>query len=440
MSIGKEVMVWYDECFLRYSSQPILSILAMYPAVHMMNAQNATDPERFNELLKTTMNETANEAASAPSGAKKFEVKETNFTMFQKIYTLAQCTPDLSGFDCLRCFQFAILTLSLQGQQGGRILLPSCNIRYENYPFYNETGFQREIYPNYNTTVVTGGPPPAPGSATRTEGGKGGKKTQIKVIASTSAAVVVLVLFGSSIYAIRRRNILKKAEEKEISQEVQLLDLGIGRIGVDPLSKSTREEEMLMNSQDFPMIPFNIVYEATKHFSDESKLGQGGFGPVYKAWKLWSKGEGLELMDQSLMRSSVAAEVLKCIQIGLLCVQDDPAERPTMSSVVVMLASDTQTLPQPKQPAFSIGQFVAGPAPFSSPKICSVNQHAVPGFGRVRVVSAYMLSVGLLPLQGKMVRCGCSEGAGTPVRVVIRSCLRFLVWVIWADLFTLDLK
>ncbi|XP_057986392.1 cysteine-rich receptor-like protein kinase 15 isoform X2 [Hevea brasiliensis] len=570
--IGKEAMVWYDECFLRYSSQPILSILALYPAVSMMIAQNATDPERFNELLKKTMNETANEAASAPSGAKKFEVKETNFTTFQKIYTLAQCTPDLSGFDCLRCLQFAISNLPLQGKQGGRILLPSCNIRYENDPFYNETGFQREIYPNYNTTVVTGGPPPAPGSTTRTEGGKGGQKNQIKVIASTSAVVVVLVLFGSSIYAIRRRNILKK-EEKEISQEVQLLHLGIGRIGVDPLSKSTREEEMLMNSQDFPMIPFNIVYEATKHFSDETKLGQGGFGPVYKgtledgkevavkrlsstssqglhefmnevtliarlqhrnlvrllgcclekneklliyeympnksldffifdsntglnfdwekrlciingvakgllylhedsrlriihrdlkasnvlldyemnpkisdfgmarifrgndnnstnrivgtygymspeyameglfsvksdvfsfgvlllemisgrrnsrfyiseegeslityAWKLWSKSEGLELMDQSLTRSSVAAEVLKCIHIGLLCVQDDPAERPTMSSVVVMLASDTLTLPQPKQPAFSIWQFVAGPAPFSSPKICSVNQ------------------------------------------------------------------
>ncbi|XP_057986393.1 cysteine-rich receptor-like protein kinase 25 isoform X4 [Hevea brasiliensis] len=576
--IGKEAMLWYDNCFLRYSSQRIVSILALNPAFFMWNTQNVTDMERFNELLAKTMGEIANEAANAPSGAKKFAVKETNFG-FHKLYTLSQCTPDLSAANCYECLQSAISNIPscCSGKQGARILSPSCNIQYELYPFYNETGFSREIYPNYNSTVVPGGlvfppPPPVPGSITRPEEGKGGKKTQIKVIASTSAAIVVLMLFSSSIYTIWRRKILQN-EDKEISQEVQLLDLGIGRIGSDPLSKITREEEMAMNSQDFPMIPFNIIYEATKHFSDEAKLGEGGFGPVYKgtledgkevavkrlsatsgqglqefmnevtliarlqhrnlvrllgcclekteklliyeympnksldffifdsnmglhldwqrrlgiingvakgllylhedsrlriihrdlkasnvlldyemnpkisdfgmarifqgndnnstnrivgtygymspeyameglfsvksdvfsfgvlllemisgrrnsrfyiseegeslityAWKLWSKSEGLELMDQSLTRSSVAAEVLKCIHIGLLCVQDDPAERPTMSSVVVMLASDTLTLPQPKQPAFSIWQFVAGPAPFSSPKICSVNQ------------------------------------------------------------------
>ncbi|XP_011007883.1 PREDICTED: cysteine-rich receptor-like protein kinase 10 isoform X3 [Populus euphratica] len=92
------------------------------------------------------------------------------------------------------------------------------------------------------------------------------------------------------------------------------------------------------------------------------------------AWKLWSDGQGLELMDPMLEKSSVATEVLRCIHIGLLCVQEDPADRPTMSSVLHKLASDTITLPIPKQPAFSIGRFVAMEGQSSNQKVCSANE------------------------------------------------------------------
>ncbi|KAF7836275.1 cysteine-rich receptor-like protein kinase 10 isoform X2 [Senna tora] len=61
-------------------------------------------------------------------------------------------------------------------------------------------------------------------------------------------------------------------------------------------------------------------------------------------------------MDPVLEDTYVASEVLKCIHIGLLCVQEDAADRPTMSLVVVMLASDTMTLTNPKNPAFSVGR------------------------------------------------------------------------------------
>ncbi|MBA0694383.1 hypothetical protein Goari_004688, partial [Gossypium aridum] len=71
-----------------------------------------------------------------------------------------------------------------------------------------------------------------------------------------------------------------------------------------------------------------------------------------RAWKLWSKGEGMELIDEHLVGSSVPAEVLKCIQIGLLCVQVDPANRPTMTTVVSMLESDSITLPILAEPTF----------------------------------------------------------------------------------------
>ncbi|XVF25971.1 hypothetical protein REPUB_Repub13aG0260000 [Reevesia pubescens] len=93
------------------------------------------------------------------------------------------------------------------------------------------------------------------------------------------------------------------------------------------------------------------------------------------AWKLWSKSQGMELIDQLLVESCVATEVLKCILIGLLRMQEDPADRPIMSSVVAMLASETITLPLPIEPAFSVGRVVAEPTqPITNDIICSDNE------------------------------------------------------------------
>ncbi|XP_050105576.1 cysteine-rich receptor-like protein kinase 10 isoform X2 [Malus sylvestris] len=70
------------------------------------------------------------------------------------------------------------------------------------------------------------------------------------------------------------------------------------------------------------------------------------------AWKLWRDGTSLELMDPCLRDSYSRTEVIRCIHIGLLCVQEDPADRPTMQSVVLMLNSYSVSLALPKQPAF----------------------------------------------------------------------------------------
>jgi len=60
----------------------------------------------------------------------------------------------------------------------------------------------------------------------------------------------------------------------------------------------------------------------------------------------------LELVEASVGYSYTLAEALRCIRVGLLCVQERPEDRPTMSSVVLMLGSESASLPQPKQPGF----------------------------------------------------------------------------------------
>lgn len=59
----------------------------------------------------------------------------------------------------------------------------------------------------------------------------------------------------------------------------------------------------------------------------------------------------MELIDASLAESCNPPEVLRSIQVGLLCVQHNAGDRPNMPSVIQMLSGEG-ALPQPKQPAF----------------------------------------------------------------------------------------
>ncbi|QHN80410.1 hypothetical protein HN51_057707 [Arachis hypogaea] len=70
-------------------------------------------------------------------------------------------------------------------------------------------------------------------------------------------------------------------------------------------------------------------------------------------WKHWHEGTALSLLDPSIDNLYTEAEVVKCIHIGLLCVQEHAEDRPTMSSVVLMLSSEAPSMPNPKNPGFS---------------------------------------------------------------------------------------
>ncbi|GJU20569.1 G-type lectin S-receptor-like serine/threonine-protein kinase [Tanacetum coccineum] len=69
------------------------------------------------------------------------------------------------------------------------------------------------------------------------------------------------------------------------------------------------------------------------------------------AWRMHSEGKSMELLDSSVAEASNASEVLRSMEVGLLCVQQSPDDRPNMSSVVFMLGNEG-ALPKPKQPAF----------------------------------------------------------------------------------------
>ncbi|XP_054779060.1 cysteine-rich receptor-like protein kinase 25 [Prosopis cineraria] len=135
---SKEAIIWYDECMLRYSNSSFFTTVDTRPRLGLLNTGDIANPVSFMRLLFNTMNETADVAAKPALGEKKYATKEAFISGFQTLYCLAQCTPDLSPEDCRRCLSGVIgdLNWCCTGKQGGRVLYPSCNVRYELYPFY----------------------------------------------------------------------------------------------------------------------------------------------------------------------------------------------------------------------------------------------------------------------------------------------------------------
>ncbi|KAL2327757.1 hypothetical protein Fmac_021184 [Flemingia macrophylla] len=97
------------------------------------------------------------------------------------------------------------------------------------------------------------------------------------------------------------------------------------------------------------------------------------------AWRLWTEERALELLDDVLGDQCVPTEVTRCIQVGLLCVQQRPEDRPDMSSVVLILNGDKYLSPKPKVPGFYTETNVTSEANSSSEnhKLCSVNELSI---------------------------------------------------------------
>ncbi|GLT87014.1 hypothetical protein SLE2022_051180 [Rubroshorea leprosula] len=111
----------------------------------------------------------------------------------------------------------------------------------------------------------------------------------------------------------------------------------------------------------------------TGFYQPEESLSLLGY-----AWHLRKGEKGLDLLDETLRETCNAEEYLRCLNVGLLCVQEDPSDRPTMSNVVFMLGSETATLPTPKQPAFVVRRCPSSRATSSSkPETFSQNQMTV---------------------------------------------------------------
>ncbi|KAF4386945.1 hypothetical protein F8388_006900 [Cannabis sativa] len=172
----------------------------------------------------------------------------------------------------------------------------------------------------------------------------GGHKVERIIIClatlSTVGIIVVILLYLKRRRDRRKGNIMKTTDHIDLMQS-------------SDNSRDTLQFSSQQDPSELPSFDFASILYVTNNFSSTNKLGQGGFGSVYKAWQLWNESKGLDFVDDALGGSCIASEAIRCLHVGLLCVQDHTTDRPSMADVVFMLSNETNR-PQPFQPIFTL--------------------------------------------------------------------------------------
>ncbi|XP_019171528.1 PREDICTED: cysteine-rich receptor-like protein kinase 10 isoform X1 [Ipomoea nil] len=264
-SYKKEAIVWEEDCQLRYSTQMFLGSLNSSGNFALNNKKNNSNPELFRSTVNQTLNNLTNLAAFNRS--TMYATGTAPFVGGDTIYALVQCTLDLSHHDCQKCLEIATAEIleSFYFSRGARLLSRSCYLRYELYAFYN--GDKEGTNHNSKSGLS--------------------KKWTITVVAA--AVTLVLAALGFTAYYLahcyRRGN-----SNTELAQ---------GSYPDDDMSLLERKFPGI-NNQQLPHIDIKTIIEATDNFSDLNKLGEGGFGPVFKG-KL---PDGKEVAVKRLLTSS----------------------------------------------------------------------------------------------------------------------------------------
>ncbi|XP_010439226.1 PREDICTED: cysteine-rich receptor-like protein kinase 15 [Camelina sativa] len=267
----REAVFYYDECMLRYSHNNILSTLIYDRGYRMRNANNISShlEDGFGDFVSSMMNQAAMEAAN---NSRKFYTITAKWNALQSLHVLVQCTPDLRRQDCLACLQESINRLSFY-RLGGRQLWPSCNSRYEVYPFYNETTARAPRKQQAPQPLLPSPASTSPVSSPQRPG-KGGK-SNVLLVAIVVSIIVAVLLFVAGFCFLTKRT-------KKTSDTAHPFD------GDD------------ITTVESLQLDYRTIQAATNNYSENNKIGQGGFGEVYKG----TLSNGSDIAVKRLSKSS----------------------------------------------------------------------------------------------------------------------------------------
>ncbi|RHN51948.1 putative protein kinase RLK-Pelle-DLSV family [Medicago truncatula] len=464
--LSKQAVIYYDECNVRYSYNYFFSTVDTSPMYRDINI-TYTDQNLY---IMTLLNQFSKLAYETGYSVERYMTNSLKLYDEQNLYSLGQCTRDLSSEDCTSCLKDVInraIPWSKLSNVRGRIIYPSCNLRFELFQFYMEG----------DEALPPGSPSPLPENAVGEESatleplqfdwvvieaasnnfstdnyiGKGGFGEVYKGILVDGREVAIKRLSKSSnqgveefknevllIAKLQHRNLVAfigfclEEQEKILiyeyvpnqsldyflfdSQQQKLLTWverfniigGIVR-GILYLHEHSRlkvihrdlkPSNILLNENMIPKISdFGLAriveisqdegntnriagtfgymspeYAMLGQFSEKSdiysfgvmlleiiagKKNKSPFTPHHVAydllnhvWRQWMDQTPISILDLNIKEDYSANEVIKCIQIGLLCVQNDPNARPSIVTVASYLSSYAIELPTPKEPAF----------------------------------------------------------------------------------------
>uniref|UniRef100_A0A0E0I1Q4 Cysteine-rich receptor-like protein kinase 25 n=1 Tax=Oryza nivara TaxID=4536 RepID=A0A0E0I1Q4_ORYNI len=265
----KVAAIFYDSCLLAYSNATIAAgdfSSEKIPIYGFYNNANATTEQaRFNRLVAALVNATADYAARN-STRRRYASGQADFNAeFPKVYSWAQCTPDLTPASCRSCLAKIIGTDigHFENSVGGFVRAVRCSFQYSTTPFLDGPMLVR--------LQGTSGASPAPSPAavvpavnqtpaTPTPEGETVRNRQRKAVSiAVPTVAAVLTTSAACFYAWRRTR----------------------RRTAKPLQSYPASPDDIQ-SIDSLHFDLSALHVATDGFAEHNRLGEGGFGVVYK--------------------------------------------------------------------------------------------------------------------------------------------------------------
>uniref|UniRef100_A0A0D9X1V2 Protein kinase domain-containing protein n=1 Tax=Leersia perrieri TaxID=77586 RepID=A0A0D9X1V2_9ORYZ len=186
-------------------------------------------------------------AAAATASPLRLANGSTPYLGSEEMYGLAQCTRDLNGSECARCVSDYVGQLGSRfgNKTGGVIKGYSCYLRFQVAPL-----------------AVT--LPPAPSQSLLLATGGSSSSSKIGMVVGVSiGSVLILVVLGLCMCFLLWR---RRRKQAELHEETRAME---------------DEFEKGLGPKQFQYVELAI---ATDNFSETHKLGEGGFGSVYRGF------------------------------------------------------------------------------------------------------------------------------------------------------------
>ncbi|KAL6842253.1 hypothetical protein ACP4OV_027901 [Aristida adscensionis] len=270
----RRAAAWFDKCLVSYADTNASTARESAYRSILYNAQTVAGEDAFEAAYYTLM------ARQSPAAAPMFATGEAVYDRDAAgaggggtMYGLVQCMRDRTAAECERCLRDSVpqLPSCCYGHQGGVVLGYNCNLRVEIYTYYN-------LAIDAPPPVAPPLAPPAPASFVEERPGKKGINLTVAV------AVPAVTLLGAAamivgVFLFKRK---RKAPRNE----------------APPPENSGKEEGLRYVDPDQLNLP--VLRAATNNFSQENKLGEGGFGEVFKG----TLKNGEEIAVKRLSRTS----------------------------------------------------------------------------------------------------------------------------------------